>query len=340
MLKRSIGQNVFCVFFPALFGCFSPFIVRIWPLRLGHLLVLGPTPLQQDRTCLSGQMCSLRSIRGTGLKLSDQVRVMDTCGFDSAVPRAPLAGHFSEVSQSGAAVTWGAEHLTAAGGQYRLCWRSGMIFNNGTSNISEADRPSSDFVVDLGKLDILGPAPLQQDRTCVSGQICILRGATGHELSSADRWRVLDTCGLPIATYLGHGTDLVVASGAIGMNWVSLPSMAAGEYRLCWCRVSRVTVTTALDALDALDGLDGLDGLDALEAFNSSNSSNLSNLSNLSSSISSRTSRTSNSTSRPSIGNQSLTHVSLAWHQSWLVKRHLFDRRHLDLILRCINIVV
>ena len=129
----------------------------------------------------------------------------------------------------------------------------------------------------------------------------------------------MDTCGLPIATYIGPGTDLVVASGAIGMSWVSLPSMAAGEYRLCWCRVSRVTVTTALEALDDLDGLYGLD---ASEAFNSSNLSNLSNFSNSSrSSRSSRSSSSSNSTaSRPSISNQSVTHVSLACPQFWLTR--------------------
>lgn len=202
-------------------------------LRLGQLFVLGPAPLAQDRSCISGQTCSLSGFQGRGLSLSDEIRVMDTCGVESAVPRAPQAGHFSQVSESGASVNWGRVAITAAGGQYRLCWRSGTIELNGPLAISTADTPSIEFAVDIGKLDILGPAPLEQERTCVSGQTCMLTGINGYELSNADRWRVLDTCGVPSAPY-GIGTDLVVASG---MNWVweSTLSTSGGEYRLCWC---------------------------------------------------------------------------------------------------------
>ena len=223
-----------------------PTVIQL-TLRLGRLLVLGPF-LGQDRSCVSGRRCELRSFEGLGLTNGDEVRVMDTCGVDAAVARAPQTGHFAEVAQSGAAVAFLAK-LSAAGGQYRLCWRSSTIFTNETRRISEADAPSSEFAVDMGKLDIIGPAPLEQERTCVSGQTCILTAVNGYELSDSDQWRVLDTCGVSSAPY-GVGTDLVVASG---MNWIwaSPLSAAGGEYRLCWCRPeiavdSNITISTNL----------------------------------------------------------------------------------------------
>ena len=162
---------------------------------------------------------------------------MDTCGVDAAVPRAPRAGHFVEVSQSGSAVSWGPAANTAAGGQYRLCWWSGTReVGNATTVVSEADTPNTDFVVDVGKLDVIGPWPLEQDRTCVSGQTCVLTSMSGHELAIEDRWLILDTCGVPPLPH-GIGPDLDVSSG---MNWIwrSTLSASGGEYRLCWCHGS------------------------------------------------------------------------------------------------------
>eukprot|EP00973_Karenia_brevis_P047327 6570149-Karenia_brevis.AAC.1 len=47
----------------------------------------------------------------------------------------------------------------------------------------------------MGGLTVIGPSPLQQRRTCISGQTCKLDGILGQDLSSSDRYMVLDTCG-------------------------------------------------------------------------------------------------------------------------------------------------
>ena len=54
----------------------------------------------------------------------------------------------------------------------------------------------SQFHVDMGALTLLGVAPLQQDRTCVSGQTCTLEGITGTGLSTDTSFLALDTCGV------------------------------------------------------------------------------------------------------------------------------------------------
>ena len=207
----------------------------MWPLpRLGTLVVLGPTPLTQDRTCVSGHACSLAGLQGEGLTLSDEIRIMDTCGLDRVIPRSPRSGHFTMVSRSGAAVTWGAQEITAAGGIYRLCWWSGFPSTALNSTVmSDPHTPGEEFVVDLGKLEIIGTAPLQQDRTCVSGQTCHLVEVEGLGLASLNKWMVLDTCGTG-PQIRGTGPDLVAASG-LQWIWKDPFTAAGGEYRLCWC---------------------------------------------------------------------------------------------------------
>ena len=58
---------------------------------------------------------------------------------------------------------------------------------------------SAAFRVDAGSLVLVGPAPLEQHRTCVSGQTCSLDGLSGYHLSESDSFLVLDTCGSTIA---------------------------------------------------------------------------------------------------------------------------------------------
>ena len=53
---------------------------------------------------------------------------------------------------------------------------------------------AEDFQVDLGEFTLIGPAPLSQDRTCVSGQTCWFGGLTGQDLSVLDAFAVIDTC--------------------------------------------------------------------------------------------------------------------------------------------------
>lgn len=192
----------------------------------------------------------MSGFQGNGLSLSDQIRILDTCGVNSAVPRAPHAGHFVQLSQSGAAVSWGAAHMSSAGGQYRLCWWSGYGTVNGTVAIGEADTPSTDFIVDIGKLDVIGPTPLEQDRTCVSGQTCILTSVAGYELANEDRWLVLDTCGTPSVPYgifvdpTSNQTLTYMTGPYFNIVWQTPITAAGGYYSLCWCSGAVACSTT------------------------------------------------------------------------------------------------
>ena len=53
---------------------------------------------------------------------------------------------------------------------------------------------AEDYLVDMGEVHIAGPSPLNQDRTCISGQTCRLDGFRGHFLSDGDAVLLLDTC--------------------------------------------------------------------------------------------------------------------------------------------------
>ena len=194
----------------------------------GELTVVGPAPLAQFRTCVSGQTCSLSSITGQHLSVSDQFMLLDSCGAQGAIQRLTTSGLLSSLTTSGATVSWGTSSLTAAGGIYRLCW---------CANLFVCDQ-AEDFRTDLGEFTLIGPRELDQDRTCVSGQTCKLDGLLGQHLSLEDHWLVLDTCGLghrvPRFAFAGS-TQSIVASGA-RVSWGAVaPTAAGGEYRLCWC---------------------------------------------------------------------------------------------------------
>ena len=172
----------------------------------GGLMVLAPAPLHQQRTCVSGQTCSL-GITGYSLSSVDAVMALDTCGASTAVINM-LAGA-AELTHSGATARWDSALVTAAGGIYRLCWCAGMWtdWTDGRqANISTCETPSS-FTVDFGELHLLGPYPLQQPRTCVSGLPCETAALEGLHLSPYDRFVVLDTCGERLAVVGGAGND-------------------------------------------------------------------------------------------------------------------------------------
>jgi hypothetical protein len=159
--------------------------VDAFEFDMGQLTLIGVSPLSQDRTCVSGQVCSVDGVIGESLSIGDRFLILDTCGVHGAMqPRWALSGHFGSTSQSGASVSWGSTAVTAAGGQYRLCWCSGTFL----CSVGE------DFRTDAGTFTLVGPSPLSQDRTCVSGQTCSFDGITGQHLSPTDRALLLDTC--------------------------------------------------------------------------------------------------------------------------------------------------
>ena len=224
-------------------SCDSPeaFIVDAGELRL-----VGPSELMQHRTCVSGRTCSFGSLVGQHLADGDALLVLDTCGTSSGVvPRFSGAaadggaGHSSQVAIGGASVSWGSTAPSSQGGVYRLCWCAAGF---------TCDVPES-FRTDLGQLHLVGPAPLTQGRTCVSGQTCRLDGALGESLSTDDRVVVLDTCGAlgaAPARFPAEGFDTgkgSIPSGTVlGASWYSWGTTEVtaqgGEYRLCWCAAS------------------------------------------------------------------------------------------------------
>jgi len=161
----------------------------------GSLQVVGPTPLQQDRTCISGRTCLIDGLLGEGLQQFGSVLLLETCGTPSVLPRVVGTGHAEpQANGSWTTVSWGALPLTAAGGLYRLCWCLDVANVSGTNTTAICQSPGN-FRVDLGAMTLVGVAPLWQDRTCVSGQTCGIDGILGQSLSSGDAYTILDTCG-------------------------------------------------------------------------------------------------------------------------------------------------
>ena len=134
--------------------CSSP---EQFVVDFGAFTLVGVRPTQQDRTCISGQTCSLDGIIGVGLLQSDHFLVLDTCGTESVPPRFPEKipddSTALSVLTSGATVTWHVP-VTASGGLYRLCWCSA---NAPSCSVGEH------FRTDAGTLTIVGLSPLHQD---------------------------------------------------------------------------------------------------------------------------------------------------------------------------------
>ena len=154
------------------------------------------------------------------------------------VDKFPYSGSSFSVLETGALANWGGVPLSAAGGNYRLCWCAG------------APAPCTRSV-DMGSLDIVGVSPLFQDRTCVSGQTCEIQGILGHMLlADGDAIVVLDTCGtasevasltpqpfvpgnqsLDRENFTGNLTEPLYWGGSW---WSPAISASGGTYRLCW----------------------------------------------------------------------------------------------------------
>jgi hypothetical protein len=126
---------------------------------LGFLLVIGPAPLLEERTCVSGQTCSVSDFSGQALSASDKLAILDTCGTaDGLLQRAPTSYMHALLASAGTtSFSFGSALLSGAGGTYRMCWCAGGF------SCSTAE----DFRVDAGAFTLLGPAPQEQDRTCV-----------------------------------------------------------------------------------------------------------------------------------------------------------------------------
>ena len=197
---------------------------------MGELLLVGPSPLEQHRTCISGHSCEFDGFLGKHISSENQILLADTCGIASLPTALQIASVTAPEGISGI-VGWELP-LYVAGGTYRLCWCSGEA---GTKPCYAAE----DFRTDVGSLTMIGVSPLQQDKTCVSGLPCEIDGLTGTHVSDSDEFLVLETCGLSGAVVEGFpGLASFDGAGSSGgrVTWGALPITAAGgRYALCWC---------------------------------------------------------------------------------------------------------
>ena len=108
--------------------------------------------------------------------------------------------------------------------RYRLCWCAG-----GFRCVDTAD-----FRVDVGELQVVAPADLNQLRTCVLGQTCTLDGL----LVENDAMLVMDTCGT-----FGHfsGTS-VTEFFADAASWTGLSGIVPPHTRRSPGRQERARV--------------------------------------------------------------------------------------------------
>ena len=205
-------------------------------MDIGAFHLTGPSA-PVTRTCISGQTCHFEGFDPRQVSASDSIMLLETCG---AVSRLN-AGAAHSLAPSGAVVSWGDTRLTAAGGIYRLCWcgRMGDDDRNST-NISTCDLVS-DHLVDAGSLVFMGPAPLQQDRTCISGRACRTHGISAVHPYWLDQIHILETCGTTagvIPSRFPFDGLLPLSSNASNHELpldFGLVSAPGGVYRLCWC---------------------------------------------------------------------------------------------------------
>lgn len=182
---------------------------------LGRVSLLGPAPLQYAATCISGRPCTFRGVVGEGLRVNDSIQLLSTCGTTSVPNGVPLAGQ--TVSVETGTVSWGSLPISGPGGRYKLCWCS-------------ADFPCArpeDFRLEMGSLDLLGPWPLDQDRTCISGSTCFSPELTGYHIGDS-LIALLSSCGNEFA-------QSVVESISTAQWNRSVMTAPGGQYRVCWC---------------------------------------------------------------------------------------------------------
>ena len=189
--------------------------VQRYSMDIGSMSVIGPSPLQYAQTCISGRLCAFDGVKGEGLQVGDAWQVSSSCGSTSVLHGLPLTGYTMSVSSG--SVTWGSLRISSSGGRYKLCWCSAS-FSCGPE----------DFRLEVGTLDVIGPAPLSQDRTCISGTTCLSLGLTGHHIDSTTYYAVLSTCGKVEATSINNKIEIV----RWGRGVLTAPG---GQYRLCWC---------------------------------------------------------------------------------------------------------
>lgn len=191
----------------------------------GVMQLIGPAPVAQDRTCVSGRTCAANGLEGT-FGAPGRILVLDSCGLGGAVPRTSGDGRSAPTLPTVEPVVLGAGPWSSAGGVYRLCW----------CGLGPCALPT-DFAVDAGALTVLGPRPLDQDRTCVAGAACRLDDISAQGPLAGSVLLASSTCGMDGAVVPRLPAAGASDAGTWNFGWgngVALTA-AGGAYRLCWC---------------------------------------------------------------------------------------------------------
>ena len=211
----------------------------------GVLEIFGPSPLNQDRTCIAGQTCQLESLLGpvsiSTSTLNMYVSILSTCGTRASVEGLPQGGLLSSnlTDTDSSVLGFGSLRTATEGGEYRLCWCG---FDQDCSQPSQ-------FRVDVGSFWVIGPSPLQQAWTCINGQTCNINTLTGVGLGD-DMVAVMDTC-LQNNFHRFPWTVLPMVASHSGASYEFQPAgMTSGQYRMCWCATGMACITLENFALD------------------------------------------------------------------------------------------
>jgi hypothetical protein len=210
----------------------------------GNLTVVGPI-LDQEKTCIASQVCSITNYQGTALSTNDRILILDTCGTNTNLQHMPNNALSTELHNFGHFVSWGPFKSKAAGGTYRLCWCSALSSCNGGG---------VDFIVDSGTLHHIGPYHFQQ-QFCRPGLLCTFEDFTGYGLQDGDRMMALATCGSGSGVpgfpnnALSNGATkdgkrFGWGSGGMDKNFQSLDTnTTGGAFKMCWCPLANNCVS-------------------------------------------------------------------------------------------------
>ena len=210
------------------FDCTEP---KHFAVDAGTMKLIGPHH-NQGITCFSGAVCIGTHITGVGLSNGDRTMVLRYCNTDLYISRFPNDGYSDPAVDNGTTITWaGADTapLTAPGGFYKLCWCAAS---------QTCTRSGSNFRVEYGQLYIVGPAPLTQSKTCLSGEYCNVTDYSGYGLNDGDRLMISSQCGdasgvVPRFPKMGISEDAI--DNGTSFYWNSYVTAGGGVYWMCWC---------------------------------------------------------------------------------------------------------
>ena len=197
----------------------------------GTMKLIGPHH-NQAKTCFSGAACTASSVTGVGLSNGDRTMVLRYCDTDLYIARFPNEGYSDPAVDNGTTITWSgaaATPVTSPGGFYKLCWCGAS---------QTCTRSGSNFRVEYGLLYIVGPSPLTQSKTCLSGELCAVEDFAGYGLSSGDRMMISSNCGDPngvIPRFPNMGISGPSTNNGTTFVWDDYVTAGGGIYWMCWC---------------------------------------------------------------------------------------------------------